>query len=325
MDVRVFAMRSARLPVAALCLLLLGLAACAPRLAVGGLEQRMPAIEGEGSDARYVTRDGLKLGLQTWEAENPKAVIVALHGMSDYSNAFAMPAPYWKERGITTYAYDQRGFGRSPNTYMWAGADVMRRDLSDFVDVVRTRHKGLPVFVLGESMGGGLTMTAFGSDAPPEADGIILVSPAVWGWTLLPFTYRATLWLSAHSVPWMNLTGAGLRIMPSDNIEMLRANGRDPLIQKRARVDAIFGVVNLMDEAYEAAPRIRVPALFMYGAKDQVIPNAPTKRTAAAMTSAEVKEYPTGYHMLLRDLAGKERWQDIADWALKIAASRPQE
>src|SRR6266852_6116176 len=106
-------------------------AACAPRLAAEGPEMRMPAIErGEGTgDAaeRYVTRDGLRLGLKHWDAPAPFAAIVALHGMSDYSNAFAMPAPWWAEHGITTYAYDQRGFGRSPQLGIWPGNDVLRR------------------------------------------------------------------------------------------------------------------------------------------------------------------------------------------------------
>ena len=141
--------------------------ACAPRLADQGTEMRMPAI---GQDARmgiaadrYITRDGLELGLMHWDAEKPAAIIVALHGMSDYSNAFALPAPWWAAHGITTYAYDQRGFGRSPETGLWAGGDVMRRDLDDFVGVVRRRNPGLPVFVLGESMGGAVAMTAFAS------------------------------------------------------------------------------------------------------------------------------------------------------------------
>ncbi len=153
-------------------------AACAPRLQQLGVEMRMPAIEQVQEDGvpvdRYVTRDGTKLGLTHWDAPMPRAVIVALHGMNDYSNAFAMPAPWWATRGISTYAYDQRGFGRSPQRGIWPGGDLMRRDLADFVDVMRRRHPNVPVFVLGESMGGAVAMSAFASDMPPRADGLIL-------------------------------------------------------------------------------------------------------------------------------------------------------
>src|ERR1051326_3564971 len=128
---------------------------CAPVLAPLGLEKAAPAIEAEA----FVTRDGLRLPLRHWDAEHPRAVIVALHGMSDYSEAFDPPGPWWAAHGIETYAYDQRGFGRTPNVGVWAGADVMRQDLDDFVDAARAKYPGVPVYALGESMGGSVVLT----------------------------------------------------------------------------------------------------------------------------------------------------------------------
>ncbi len=93
------------------------LAACAPRLAEQGVETAAPALRGDA----FETRDGLKLRLRHWDAPAPRAVIVALHGMSDYSNAFDMPASWWATQGITTLAYDQRSFGQSRNPGRVAG------------------------------------------------------------------------------------------------------------------------------------------------------------------------------------------------------------
>ena len=84
--------------------------ACAPTLAPRGTDNLPPAI---ASDA-FITRDGLHLPVRHWDAKEPKAIIVALHGMSDYSNAFAIPAPYLADYGISVVAYDQRSFGRAP-------------------------------------------------------------------------------------------------------------------------------------------------------------------------------------------------------------------
>ena len=302
--------------------------ACAPRLAAEGPEIRMPAIErGQGNGVaadRYVTRDGLRLGLMHWDAPMPFAVIVALHGMSDYSNAFAMPAPWWAQHGISTYAYDQRGFGRSPDPGIWPPDRIMRRDLADFVDVVKARHPALPVYVLGESMGGAVAITAFASDQPPKADGLILVAPAVWSQKTMPFAYRVALWTTSHTFRGWALSGSGLKIMPSDNVPVLVAIGRDPLFQKHARADAIYGLVSLMDEAYDWAPRLKnVPLLFMYGGNDQIIPRQPTQHVVAQLGSnATVKFYPKGYHMLLRDLDGGARWADIALWVGAQAQKR---
>jgi alpha-beta hydrolase superfamily lysophospholipase len=295
-------------------------AACAPRIAAEGPEIRMPVIEhGDGTGVaadRYVTRDGLRLGLMHWDAKDPFAVIVALHGMSDYSNAFAMPAPWWAEHGISTYAYDQRSFGRSPEPGIWPGNTILRRDLSDFVDTVKARNPGLPVYVLGESMGGAVAMTAFASDTPPKADGLILVAPAVWSRETMPLSYRLALWTTAHTFRWWALSGSGLKIMPSDNIPMLIAIGRDPLFQKRARADAIYGLVSLMDEAYESPAHLnKVPLMFVYGGNDQIIPKGPTEQVVGKLPpNTTVRRYPEGYHMILRDLDGGARWADIALW-----------
>jgi alpha-beta hydrolase superfamily lysophospholipase len=200
----------------------------------------------------------------------------------------------------------------------------MRRDLADFVDVVKARHPGLPVYVLGESMGGAVAMTAFASKDPPKADGLILVSPAVWSRKTMPFTYRVALWTVSHSFRWWALSGSGLKITPSDNVPMLIAIARDPLFQKRARADAIYGLVSLMDEAYESPARLtKLPTLFLYGGRDQIIPKRPTEDVLKKLPSnVTVKHYPQGYHMLLRDLDGGTRWADIAVWVASQARSR---
>jgi alpha-beta hydrolase superfamily lysophospholipase len=299
------------------------------------------------TDDVIVARDGTRLPMRHWDADGlPRAVIVALHGMSDYSNAFDVPAKVWAKAGITTIAYDQRGFGRSEKPGLWAGAEAMRADLDDAVAAARARYPQVPVFALGESMGGAVVLTALAcADAPkskpdapksnctpPAADGVILVSPAVWSRGDMPLTYRAALFLGAHLVPGMilsnNAAGRVVKIIPSDNVPMLQALGRDPLFQKNTRTDTLFGLVNLMDEARTAPEKMKEgaiktapPILLLYGANDQIIPAKPTQGVIAALgAKATVKRYEHGYHMLLRDLEGESVDKDVADW---IFAPKP--
>jgi len=103
---------------------------------------------------------------------------------------------------------------------------------------------------------------------------------------------------------------------------MLRALARDPLFQKKTRVDTLYGLVNLMDEARSAPERISSapPILFLYGAKDQIIPAKPTQAVIVELGGkAKVKRYENGYHMLLRDLEGEQVDRDIADWLFGLA------
>lgn len=294
------------------------LAGCAPNFAPAG-DARMTPVMG---DEMLVARDGAQLPLRRWEASGaPRAVIIGLHGMSDYSNAFDTPGRFWATQGITTIAYDQRGFGRNIPSGVWAGADTMRADLSDAVAAARVRYPNVPVFALGESMGGAVVLTSLASTNPPAADGVILVGPAVWSRADMPILYRSALYLAAHLVPGMilsnNAAKSVVKIMPSDNIPMLIALGKDPLFQKRTRTDTLFGLVNLMDEARTVPQHLNSapPILFLYGANDQVIPAKPTEAVIAGLgTRAAVKKYRQGWHMLLRDLQGQKVQQDVADW-----------
>jgi acylglycerol lipase len=294
--------------------LVLLIAACAPLLAPRGIENDTPAF----ADSYLLTRDGEKLPTHAWEPDHPKAVIVALHGMGDYSNAFAMPATDWAKHGIATLAFDQRGFGASTNPGLWAGGDIMRRDLADALDAARAKYPGVPIYALGESMGGAVVLSSFAAADAPRADGIILVAPAVWSRSDMPLSYRITLWLTAHTLPGLHVSGNGIvHIWPSDNTPMLRAYSRDPLVQKDTRADAVYGLVNLMDDGRHAPEHLGIvpPILFLYGKNDQVIPAEPTEAVVAMLGDrAEVRRYEHGYHMLLRDLDGPVVWHDVVTW-----------
>jgi alpha-beta hydrolase superfamily lysophospholipase len=300
-------------------LLTLALVACAPMTAPPGTMPSAPALAQES----FLMRDGLRLPLRRWVPEGaPKAVIIALHGMSDYSNAFALPGPEWAKRGILTIAYDQRGFGQAPNPGLWGGGETMRNDLRDAVAAVKAAYPDLPLFVLGESMGGAVLLTTL--EQPLDVEGAILVAPAVWSRGDMPMLYRIALFLAARLAPGLVLSNSAasrvVTIIPSDNIEMLRAMSRDPLVQKRTRSDTLFGLTNLMDEARSAPERLPPslpPMLFTYGAKDQVIPARPTEAVIKALGErATVKRYDNGYHMLLRDLERAAPTNDIADFVL---------
>jgi alpha-beta hydrolase superfamily lysophospholipase len=307
--------------IASLAVLLL-LAACAPNFA--------PTLEGSASpvltDDAIIARDGTHLPLRRWEAEGgkPRAVIVALHGMSDYSNAFAMPSAVWAKQGITTLAYDQRGFGKNEHPGIWAGSEAMRSDLNDAVAAARARYPGIPVFALGESMGGAVVLSSLASAQPPAVDGVILVAPAVWSRGDMPMLYRVALFLGAHILPNMILPNSAAsrvkKIVASDNIPMLIALGKDPLFQKETRTGTVYGLVNLMDEARTAPDHITAapPILFLYGANDQIIPKEPTEAVIQALDGkATVKRYDHGYHMLLRDLEGEMVDREVGDWIFR--------
>jgi alpha-beta hydrolase superfamily lysophospholipase len=314
--------------------LALALAACAPSVQAPLKAAQTFAGPRFDGDA-FISFDGARLGLSVWRATAPApleaapaggldapgpdvptepwAVIIGLHGMNDYARTFEMAGPYWARRGVTTYAYDARGFGRSPNRGLWPGENLMVRDLKTAVEVARRRHPHAIIAVVGESMGAAEAMIAFGGADPPRADRVILCSPAVWGWAAQPLAYSLALWTAAHTWPSKKVTPPrGLNITPSDNTKMLRALGHDRLMLFDTRFDAIYGLVSLMDDAAAASARLRAPTLFLYGAHDEIIPRKAALAAARRLPpNVETALYPGAYHMMLRDVHAQTVWDDI--------------
>jgi acylglycerol lipase len=303
-----------------------------------GLEQ--PGVRGADintgaeqlADQALIAADGTRLPLCSWLPDGPpKAVILALHGLNDYSHAFTTPGEAWAKLGIATYAYDQRGFGQAPRRGRWAGTWQLADDAATASSLLRQRYPGVPLYILGESMGGAVAITAVtgtaGAPRPP-VDGIILAAPAVWGREMMTLPERVALWTGDRLFPSATFTGSGLKILPSDNIEMLRGLSRDPLVIKGTRVDAIKGLVDLMDLALASAPLLDVPTLLLYGERDEIIPHEPTERWVSelpfeARFTRRIALYDKGYHILLRDLEAPIVWRDVASWIADHRAALP--
>lgn len=263
--------------------------------------------------------DGYRLPLLRWKAiGDTRAVVLSLHGLNDYGFAFDSLGNYLSNHGITVIAYDQRGFGRTDAAGLWHGSERLGTDLVSMTKLLRDHYGNVPLFLLGESMGGAVILTTLAAK-PLDVDGIVLVAPAVWSRDSMPYYQRIALWLAAHTIPAKQLTGDGLDIKPSDNIDMLKALGRDELVIKATRVDVLYGISNLMDSAMLASEHTPGNILLLYGEKDEIIPAIPTcelvenlSHNGATQLSAII--YEDGYHMLTRDLQADIVLEDIAAW-----------
>lgn len=277
---------------------------------------------------RFVSFDGAQLGLSRWQpAGEPWAVIIGVHGMNDYANAFHLAGPYWASHGIATYAYDQRGFGRSPQRGVWAGESLMTEDLRTITALVRRRYPLALIAVVGESLGGAVAIEAFASDRPPDADRVILLAPAVWGWSSEPWAYKLALQVAAHTLPTQVFNPPSFvteHIQASDNIDELIAMGRDPLMIWGARADALYGLVNTMERASREIGKVKAPTLYGLGVHDEIIPRKPALAAARALAAGDrTAEYPNGWHLLLRDKQAKNVWEDVAAFIRDPSAPLP--
>ena len=312
-------------------LLSLTLAACATP-AVQPVLTPPSGFTGPALEARTVLMDdGARLPLARWAPrdEEPWAVIIALHGMNDTRASFRLAGPWWAEHGIETWAIDQRGFGEAPGRGVWAGEARMTEDLRIAVDLARARHPRAIIAVAGESMGGSVTIAAFGSDRPPAADRVILLAPGVWGWTAQGPINSSALWVAARAMGDRAVDAPewAIRDHPaSDNRIELYRNGRDPGSIISTRFDTLYGLVDLMESASRRLGDIRAPTLLLYGGNDNVIQKPAMGRAlqrAGEHPNFRTAYYPDGWHILNRDLQAETMYRDVEAWLRDGAAPLP--
>jgi alpha-beta hydrolase superfamily lysophospholipase len=274
-------------------------------------------------DDHVLTGDGYRLPLYRRLPDGtPRAVVLALHGFGDYSAGFVPLADTLAQAGIAVHAYDQRGFGATEAPGIWAGQARMTADVGTVAALLRERYPDTPFYLLGKSMGGAVALLAVTGRQPPPVDGIVLVAPAIWGWDATPWYQRLGLRLLVRIAPGLELTGNAVRrlgIQPTDDPEVSRALSLDPLVQKRARVDTLLGLMELMDKALEAAVRLPGPALLLYGEQDQLIPPRAMCQLLDRLPDDQAWRmalYPRGFHMLTRYTGAAHTHQDLTAWLL---------
>jgi alpha-beta hydrolase superfamily lysophospholipase len=279
----------------------------------------------ETSDT-FVMPDGTVLPYRDWLPKaTPSAVVLALHGMNDSRDAWEIPAPVMAQAGIAVFAPDLRGFGATRTRGFWPGSDGLAADARVMARLLRARYPHTKLILMAESMGAAALMVLATQPDPPPVDGYVLIAPAVWGRSKMSFLMRATLWFADHTMPGLALTGSGfVKVTATDNRDALIRLSTDPLTIHATRVDAIEGLVDLMDQALADAPRFNAPALFLYGGHDELVPARATAATWRALPPGETEAfYPNGYHLLLRDTDRAVPIGDVIAWIRDPSAPLP--
>ena len=270
------------------------------------------------ADDAFVMADGARLPVRTWlPGETPRAVVLALHGFNDSRDAWELPGPEFAAAGIAVFAPDQRGFGAAPGRGFWPGAAALTSDAATTLRILHARYPGVPVYAMGESMGGAVLMALAASGQAPAVDGWILLAPAVWGRAQMGAVLSSGLWLVSSVAPGLIVTGAEvpIRVMPSDNRDALLRLARDPLTIRRTRFDALRGLTDLMDAAQTVAARLPDRTLALYGERDTLVPADAAGRAWDAMPHGVRRGlYRSGYHLLMRDRARGSVIGDVIAW-----------
>jgi alpha-beta hydrolase superfamily lysophospholipase len=259
----------------------------------------------------------VQLFYRAWLPEEGRrsAVLVNLHGLGDHSGLYPTLATHFPDRGIAVYAYDMRGNGRSPGQRAYVRSwDEYRGDLHAFVELVRERERGSPLFLLGNSLGG-LVVLDYALHRPGGLAGVAVAAPPLGKLGVPPIL--------------MALGRVMSRIIPRFSLQVgmdLTGLARDPAVVQAVISDPLFhrrGTARLSTEVTAAIARVQalagslsVPLLILHGSADRMVPPDGSREffSKVSFSDREFREYPGAYHGLFVDTGYQQVLADLEHW-----------
>jgi acylglycerol lipase len=259
-------------------------------------------------------------------SSSPKGVVVLVHGLAEHSGRYTHVGEYLAARGWVVHAFDHRGHGRSPGLRVHVDRfDDFIDDTAAVLEAARRRHPGLPVFLLGHSLGGLIALLH--ALAHPEAlAGAAVTSPSLGAHpSLRPSRAKRAVarLLSALAPRTLFRTGLDPRGLSRDP-EVVRAYAADPLVSRSVSARFYTEAARAMAEAQQQAPRLAVPVLVMASANDAIADADATRRWVAAAPAGRVEAvfYDRLAHELLNEPEREEVLARLEQWLERSTAAR---
>lgn len=257
--------------------------------------------------------DGTDIFMTRDTVQNPRAVLVIVHGLAEHAGRYDYVTRRLNENGISVYRFDHRGHGRSGG--LRGNNDDPDKFLKDTDLVVRLalkENQGKPVFMLGHSMGG-LIAAGYGAGQGNLLKGMILSGAAL---DFLPTfgdlgkTYTETM---GNTVMPNSLAAAICR-----DPEVVKAYEEDPLVLKGVTLRLLYTTfIQGIERLHQNIANYQIPCLILHGGSDLLVPNSAAQWFYDHIPSRDktLKIYPECYHEILNEKEEKDLViADIVGW-----------
>ena len=261
--------------------------------------------------------DGVRLHYRSWPASAERAVLLMSHGLGEHGGRYAAVAEALARQGITSYAIDHRGHGRSggPRGYV-AHFGQFVRDFESFRAAITGEHPGgKPLFLLGHSLGGLIAIRHL--QAHPEAPyaGAVLSAPLVGIAVQAPRWKVALSGLLSRWVPGLPFHNAIDTAMLSTAPGYAEAYRADTLLHNTITPRLYTEMVAAIDAAFAQPDSIRIPLLVLAPTADRVVlPEAVARFASSCPGDVEVRRYEGFQHEALNEADRHRAVADVAAW-----------
>lgn len=273
------------------------------------------------------SRDGLALVTHSWPLPSGRAargVALLVHGLGEHGQRYAPVAAHLNAQGWAVVAYDHRGHGRSPGPRgRIAQHDDFLHDLAVAVDATRAAFPGLPLVLVGHSLGGAIAgrfVAALAHPAEPTApwarpvDALLLSSPAL-AVDMSP-VQRALLATVGALLPDVAV-GNGLKPeWVCHNPATVAAYVADPLVHDRVSGRLTRFILDAGETVRARAPGWATPTLILWGGDDRCVAPRGSEAFLAAAPRGIVsgQPFPRLAHEIFNEAERDAVLRVASDW-----------
>ncbi|MFL9654591.1 alpha/beta hydrolase [Streptomyces sp. PB17] len=258
------------------------------------------------AEAREHTLTGTRgrIAVRAWPSGHPRYVALLVHGYGEHTGRYEEVAGVLTGHGAAVYAPDHTGHGRSD------GERVVVEDFEDVVtdvhavaDLARADHPGLPLVMVGHSMGG-LIASRYAQRHPGELTALVLSGPVIGDWEL------PRRLLALEEIPDTPISPASLSRDPAVGA----AYAADPLVwhgpMKRPTLRAFVRTLETVAEGGDVG---RLPLLWLHGDDDRLVPLPGSRVGVEPLSGGDLTEriYPGARHEVFNETNRAEVFADV--------------
>jgi alpha-beta hydrolase superfamily lysophospholipase len=244
-----------------------------------------------------------------WPAETPSWLALLAHGYGEHIGRYEYVADTLLRHGAAVYGLDHIGHGRSAGERaLVPDFEEVVTDLRTVEDQARTRHPGLPVVLIGHSMGG-MIAARYAQRYGDGLAALVLSGPVLGRWGPIQAL------LDLDEIPDLPIDPATL----ARDLSVGAAYEADPLVWhgpfKRPTVEAFDRCLS----AIATGGRLTPPTLWVHGEADELVPLAETRAGIEEIRGADFTEiiYPGARHEVFNETNKDEVLAAVTDFATR--------
>ncbi|MCP4763596.1 MAG: alpha/beta hydrolase [archaeon] len=264
----------------------------------------------------FITSDGYELSYRDWSIKDRRKkirkIIICIHGLHSHGEKFILLADKFIKHNWNTYALDLRGHGLSwSDTQNFGSHDfgditdykLWIRDTIEFIEFLRKKHPDVPIYLLGDSMGGAVAIHVV-KEKGVNLSGLVLLSPALKAFTSVEVGIIKNAFFTLSNRDALSIQNREHDGISTNSAVYIDYQHTDPLRMRRESPRYYEQILKMLYKLKKVELDNFPPLILFYGEKDQLIDFVGVKDfiTRLKRKSKALHYIPSAYHELLTDI-----------------------